>query len=267
MIAKDSGQQKKTNPSIRQVLYGGKLDLNLRIVSNTVRRVARQRMHAIQANEAFEWHRRSATSLGNIHKFLKLEGWTSPNPWIFCHPSNRGQPCERELRLDTPSDIEKYLHALRTQWRYNRLLDFLSSDRHEAEAMLQEHTTEFLLSQFQKIDLEKTRNALNASGSHRSIILGSVVSDAWLHVSKFNSPLCVACDQVHGSFQHQMYECTSFPGPLPTIPSNPWTHRFGWISSDRPDQDLENLRLMTQRLEHLWSLRWGRAPLPQPQTS
>lgn len=173
-LSKTTGfQQRMASFQRRQILLGGTLDLKLRAVSNMIRRASRQLQKGI-----LKWRSRPSTTTGLLRKFLTKEGWTAQAPWQFRHSSAHGLPAEREINLRQTSDLLKDLHAVRTQWCHNRVSEWVSGSRHEAEAALKQYVVEDIHAQFDEVDLRTTRDACNSSGEHRALQIRTALLSA-----------------------------------------------------------------------------------------
>lgn len=132
----------------------------------TFRRVSRQ----LQQGRV-EWHNRAFTTTGLLRIFFTKEGWTTTAPWQFVHNGGYGQFVERRTNLRRFVDLSKDLHARRTQWRHNRINEWIQDERHEAEAALEVHSPEALHHQFDLINLKLTRDQTKISGDYRAALL------------------------------------------------------------------------------------------------
>ena len=258
-----SQQQYHASSDLRKILYGGAIHIQLQAASNLLRRIVRMKVRSdsqhllrIEPEVPLIWQHKPHTSLGCLHRFLVKQGWTSISPWKYRHSSTRGFISERMIDLQKPFEVEKNLHALRTQWRYNILDSFLNSGRREASDLLSRKSKDNIFRDFSFIDLKVTRSALISQGTARHIMLAAFNSDSVLNVidpRKF-SGVCSICGKFRGTFHHLFYVCPHFGTPL-HVPTNCLTYRFGWISSDHNCRDSSHLEAMKARLEALWHIR------------
>ena len=266
-------QHRASSPLLRRVLFGGALHLDIKVASGLFARLCRRRNRCLENRRRFpnakpllEWHDRAASSVGLLRRWLKEQGWSVLRPWIWRHGNVHCHASERTLSLEGPcvaQVLSRQLHALRYQWRAQHFLDWALGSRHEARDLVSRRGLRRLLRDFQDIDLEKTRLALQSSGATRAVLLGAVVSDSWLAVSQQVPNRCSLCGASPNTWEHLAWHCNaSCLGPRPECPDNLLTARFGWIRvGPRATSDRRVLLHLASRLSALWQVRHGQLPL------
>ena len=249
-------QHRASSPLLRRVLFGGALHLDVKVASGLFARLCRRRHRGIVTR----WHDRAASSVGLLRRWLKEQGWRESRPWVWRHGNAHSSAEERVLSLEAPCSeqvLSRQLHALRYQWRAQHFLDWALGARHEARDLVSRRGLRRLLRDFQAIDLEKTRQALQLGGACRAVLLGAVVSDAWLSVSQQLPDRCSLCGHSPGSWEHLAWHCRC-PGlgPRPECPENLLVARFGWIrKGPRAASDRRVLAHLANCLSALWAAR------------
>ena len=109
--------------------------------------------------------------------------------------------------------------------------------------MLARHSEEELLRQAKDVDFKSLRRNLDKCASNRTVMLGTVVSPAWLAQcdnTNEDHHVCPRCSLRQAFFRHVFYDCAKAP-----VPRNQWQYRLGWpllsLSRQVSEVRLENL--------------------------
>ena len=83
-----SHQHRASNPSLRSVLFGGALHLDVKLACNLFARLCRRRFRCLnlkrenpETQPLVSWQNRAATALGLLRRWLRQQGWQESQPW------------------------------------------------------------------------------------------------------------------------------------------------------------------------------------------
>ena len=255
-------QQRMANLTLRKVLYGGALDLRIKAGLGLFRKVARRRHKSLEAQAAgrealqFRWQNKAATTVGLLRRWLASDGWTETRPWVWKHTNAHSRPADSVISLERRNfRVPKLEHAIRHLWRAQQFLSWSLGDRHEARDLVGRGGLRQVLRDFEDIDLMRTRRQLETSGACRAVLLGSVVSDAWLAVAMQQSDTCALCHGEAGHWHHVCWQCPQTADTRGPKPPNLLTARFGWLRRGQYRQDLQTLRHLTSCVARVWQTR------------
>lgn len=246
------GRNKMASPLIRSVIYGG--TVHLRPVLQQLRLFARL-CRLRKNNPACRWGKHPATQMATLRASLKDDAWQEEGPWRWYHPSS-------DLRLEIPAaaakdDIAYGTHQLGEVWRGATLKLWAKSARHEAQAWNASDAD--ICRAAQQIDFAWLRTFLDrCDGAARSVLLGSVVSPAWMsRIPNANHDgRCDFCPEVFATWLHLAWHCEGVPD-VPTMrPSSPAHYlgqRMGWPLKNQPE--VERLAILAW-LGHVSQLLW-----------
>ena len=115
--------------------------------------------------------------------------------------------------------------------------------------------------EMEHVDLEAVRHLfMTADASARAVLLGSVVSPAWLgRMIEDEDPRCPWCNKT-GSYLHISWECRRFPlsANRPIKPSSWLWSRFGWPPNGTTSHHHHLiLRWLAAVQEEIWLVRHG----------
>lgn len=246
------GRNKMASPLIRSVIYGG--TVHLRPVLQQLRLFARL-CRLRKNNPACRWGKHPATQMATLRASLKDDAWQEEGPWRWYHPSS-------DLRLEIPAaaakdDIAYGTHQLREVWRGATLKLWAKSARHEAQAWNASDAD--ICRAAQQIDFAWLRTFLDrCDGAARSVLLGSVVSPAWMsRIPNANHDgRCDFCPEVFATWLHLAWHCEGVPDVStmrPTSPAHYLGQRMGWPLKNQPE--VERLAILAW-LGHVSQLLW-----------
>ena len=223
------------NNRLRLILYGAATHLNLVWASRLVRRAG-----TMLQRGCIRWESVAGTTCGLLRRWMKKHHWRETGPWQWAHQFFALEQCTHaraQVDLRNQALLGANLHAIRHAWRRARFLEWLHGNatrhRHEAQELLAAHSERSLLKAFHAVDFDKLRSFLRLGAAHRSVLLGSVVSDMWLFRSGGRAHgQCSLCNHATGSFMHLMWHCPQTAASRPArIPSCPLELRLGWARS------------------------------------
>ena len=149
---------------------------------------------------------------------------------------------------------------MRQHWRLYSLRGFLPSDRREAKEILQGRFVGAALRQPAEVDFAALRKTVQlCHASERTVLLGAVVSPAWLSISepeKRELHVCPFCQADNATWHPMVYERPQNPQALTTRHANPWVARFAWPLLSASVAEHEGLlRAMGAVVRRLWQQR------------
>ena len=250
------GRNRMASPLIRSVIYGGTVHLRPVLLQRLFARLCRLR----KTSPACRWGKQPGTQVATLRKILKDDAWQEEGPWCWYHPIS-------DLHLEIPAaadkdDIASGTHQLREAWRGATLTKWAKGGRHEAQAW--EASDADICRAAKHIDFAWLRTFLDrCSGAARSVMLGSVVSPAWMsRIPNANHDgRCDYCPEVFATWFHLAWNCDGFPDVLTMRPSSP-THylamRMGWPFKNQPeDERLQIMEWLSHVAQHIWLGRHG----------
>lgn len=170
----------------------------------------------------------------------------------------------RTIDLSCQDALQPQLHMLRHTWRREKFAEWLRSSRHEAAQMLSVHSGDALMKTFHSFDWELIRKSLSLGPGHRTVLLGSGESDAWMAAidGLERSSTCCLCGNAIGHLLHLFWECEHTADlrrhyQISSPPDCPLRARFGWL---RKKEDLNVLHHMACCIQLLWQSRHGACP-------
>ena len=238
------------NSDIRKVVYGGTTHPLCVIKQRLFRRLGR-----LKKQKSVTWTNRAWTSTNLLRNYLADDNWTEVREWCWTNTSRVS------LTLDAAENKtfhDPECHLLRQQWRLQCLQDWLQGQRHEARLWRETESIENIERQMLRIDLNWARHVLEtASAPHRAVLLGSVVSPAWLSRSRGDSSECPWCSESFATLPHLFWDCPSHHGEI-TKPTNYLQARFGWPERNvQEDESWKILNHMANVVSQLWLARHG----------
>ena len=182
------------NNRLRKVLYGAKTHLDIIFGSRLLTRVQKMRRRGV-----LTWSSNAASQTGLLRRWLTSCDWQEDGPWRWSHAMFRAEGCRHALHsfdLRSPAfDLNRVLHAIRHSWRRARLIEWLYGHRHEPQQLMREHSRAAILRSFHRLNFENIRRFMNQGAAQRAALLGSVVSDSWLHeAGQREHPRCSLCN-------------------------------------------------------------------------
>jgi len=238
------------NSDIRKVVYGGTTHPLCVIKQRLFRRLGR-----LKKQKSVTWTNRAWTSTNLLRNYLADDNWTEVREWCWTNTSRVS------LTLDAAENKtfhDPECHLLRQQWRLQCLQDWLQGQRHEARLWRETESIENIERQMLRIDLNWARHVLEtACAPHRAVLLGSVVSPAWLSRSRGDSSECPWCSESFATLLHLFWDCPSHHGEI-TKPTNYLQARFGWPECNaHEDESWKILNHMANVVSQLWLARHG----------
>ena len=159
---------------------------------------------------------------------MLARGWVNDAPLVWSHAEYGS------LSLVNPDLFARGLHAMRTQWRWEQLGNWLRSKRRDATLIRAAggSLTGFNLDRFRKL-------VQNLDAHCIAIITGGMKTEAaGTQVQNW----CTCCQlEIFPSLDHILWECSRF-SHLRVYPKPPniWAQRLGW------DPDTYSIRLIRQ---------------------
>lgn len=103
------------------------------------------------------------------------------------------------------------MHQMRMSWRLQLLRKFAGRSAHEAAEWRRSTTPIQMREEINQVILEAARNSFHAADANgRAILLGSIVSPAYLGKAKGTDTSCPWCGS-QGTFMHLAWHCKAFP--------------------------------------------------------
>eukprot|EP00438_Fugacium_kawagutii_P017227 Skav228666 [mRNA] locus=scaffold1332:48470:49588:- [translate_table: standard] len=245
------GPQRMASPFVRRIVYGCKAHLEGVLLQRLWNRAVR-----LQSAGALVICNKAGSTWHLLTNQLQQCGWVKTRgQQVWKHPDIQAEGCvhsECTLRLEKDS-MPAALHALRHSWRRAQFLDWLhNSQRHEAEEFVQLYTQEELLLAFHQVSWKRVRQALSWGPAYRGVLLGSVVSDAWL--GRNSNQTCSLCNAAVGDLRHLFWDCPETRSTRPNDYVPPLQARLGWPSDAA---NLEVLHHQAAATSLLWQRRFG----------
>ena len=208
------------SPCIRSTLYGGNTHVLPLLGVRLFKRLAKMR-------SALTWTKQAGTPVKALRDWLQSMGWRELGPWKW--------GWHNTFRIEASTNFaEEASHALRHSWRMDVLKKFAHGKRHEAAEWRRLKTPAQMRRDLEEVDLGAARTLFDKaiSPSARAVLLGSVVSPAWLGRSKEGeNNICPFCQRV-GTWMHMAWQCFHMPRARDLRPrqkpDNWLSCRFGW---------------------------------------
>ena len=248
-LSRMTGTNRMANPLIRSIIYGGACHLQILLAIRLFKRLCRMRCRGTAV-----WTNVPGTPSKKFRDWLKDWGWREISPWIW-------QRNAHTLCVPVRTEVDTYCHQIRMAWRHELLRKWAGGKRHEAEEWRRLTSPLQMKTEMENVDLEAVRRIfMTSEASSRAVLLGSVVSPAWMgRAHADEDPLCPWCTRA-GNFLHIAWQCRAFPlsASRPIKPSSWLLSRFGWPqTSTSSHQQQIILRWLASVQEQIWLVRHG----------
>ncbi|CAE7427449.1 L96 [Symbiodinium sp. CCMP2592] len=243
------------NRHLRAAAYGAILHLDCVVPSGLLSKITKvlslERQGYVPAGDRL-WASKPGSSVHVFKKWMSKRSWNVVRPWVW--QSDLVASYRIDLSVGSRQSRSVTLHNFRQNWRLHQLLLFLRGDRHEAREMLTRRTETQLLQDAEQVDFAQLRSLLLERAEHRTIMLGALVSPAWLAAcegSNAEHHCCPRCGMLLAPFQHVAYDCVGKPRP-----QNEWQARFGWPLCNVPKAvNAARLQVLADTCRVLWEQR------------
>ena len=248
-LSKMTGNNRMANPLIRSIVYGGACHMQILLAVRLFKRLCRMRCRGTAV-----WTNVPGTPCKKFRDWLQDWGWRETSQWKWTRNNHF-------LCVPQHSEVDASCHLLRMSWREELLKKWAGGKRHEAAEWRRLTSPLQMRQEMEHVDLEAVRRLfMTADASARAVLLGSVVSPAWLgRMIEDEDPRCPWCNKT-GSYLHISWECRRFPlsANRPIKPSSWLWSRFGWPPNGTTSHHHHLiLRWLAAVQEEIWLVRHG----------
>ena len=197
-LSKMTSSNRVASQILRSVLCGGSSHLQALVATRLFKRLCRMK----QRHTAF-WSNAFGSPACALRHWRRDFGWTNAGQWKW---TKEGE----SLQAPSHTEVDRQMHQMRMSWRLQLLRKFAGHSEHEAAEWRRSTTPIQMREEINQVNLEAARKSFHAADANgRAILLGSIVSPAYLGKAKGTDTSCPWCGS-RGTFMRLAWHCKAF---------------------------------------------------------